>query len=84
MLSYSRAHCSGVKLLYLAPYSPDFNPIETGFSTFKADGRRNGDAFRAALDSNDAVMTISYFNQMLDRVFTKQNIRNWFKKAGYF
>lgn len=27
---------SGARLLYLPPYSPDFNPIEMGFSKFKA------------------------------------------------
>lgn len=75
---------SGVKLIYLPPYSPDFNPIETGFSTFKADGRRNGHEFRAALDDADKVVTISHFNTMLDRVFTCENIRAWFRKAGYF
>jgi len=28
--------CSGVKLMYLLPYSPDFNPIEECFSFMKA------------------------------------------------
>lgn len=75
---------SGVKLLYLPPYSPDFNPIETGFSAFKADGRRYGHAFRAALDHPDPIVTTSYFNLMLQRVFTPANTRAWFKKSGYF
>lgn len=32
---------AGVILLYLSPYSPDFNPIETSFSALKAWMRRN-------------------------------------------
>ena len=36
----------GARLLYLPPYSPDFNPIEMGFSKFKAH-------VRAAPQSND-------------------------------
>ncbi|KZV80580.1 hypothetical protein EXIGLDRAFT_705021 [Exidia glandulosa HHB12029] len=81
-----KAMCAtrGVKLIYLTPYSPDFNPIETGFSTFKAHGRHDGEAFRATLDSEDELDTISYFNRVLDRVFTPDNICGWFRKAGYF
>lgn len=32
---------AGVKLLYLPPYSPDFNPIEEFFAELKAFVRRN-------------------------------------------
>lgn len=31
----------GRRLIYLPPYSPDFNPIEEGFSSMKAWIRRN-------------------------------------------
>ena len=33
--------CSGARLVYLPPYSPDFNPIEEAFSAIKAFLRRN-------------------------------------------
>ena len=33
--------CAGVKLVYLPPYSPDFNPIEEFFAELKAFIRRN-------------------------------------------
>lgn len=36
---------TGVRLLYLPPYSPDFNPIEEAFSKIKAWIRRNNDIF---------------------------------------
>lgn len=32
---------AGVKLIYLLPYSPDFNPIEDLFAEFKAFTKRN-------------------------------------------
>lgn len=32
---------AGIRLEYLPPYSPDFNPIELSFSCFKAWVRRN-------------------------------------------
>ena len=34
---------SGCKVLYLSPYSPDYNPIEITFSTIKIWIRRNRD-----------------------------------------
>jgi hypothetical protein len=33
----------GGKVIYLPPYSPDFNPIETAFSSLKAWFKRNRD-----------------------------------------
>lgn len=35
------AKARGVRLLYLPPYSPDFNPIEKAFGILKAHLRRN-------------------------------------------
>jgi transposase len=40
----------GASVLYLPPYSPDFNPIEPGFATFKADLRRRGPRTQPVLD----------------------------------
>ena len=34
-------HDAGVKLVYLPPYSPDFNPIEEFFAELKAFIKRN-------------------------------------------
>ena len=33
--------CAGARLVYLPPYSPDFNPIEEAFSAMKAWLRQN-------------------------------------------
>jgi len=39
----------GMRLVYLPPYSPDFNPIEEAFSSMKAWIRRNRDHVRAEM-----------------------------------
>jgi transposase len=41
----------GAQVLYLPPYSPDFQPIEPAFAKFKAFLRRAGPRTQAALDT---------------------------------
>lgn len=41
---------AGVKLVYLPPYSSDFNPIEEFFAELKGFIRRNWNYFDEALD----------------------------------
>jgi transposase len=65
---------AGASLLYLPPYSPDFNPIEMAFSKLKAILRkaaaRTVDALWAAIaDALDA--------------FTPSECANYFAAAGY-
>jgi transposase len=65
---------AGARLLYLPPYSPDFNPIELAFAKLKALLRAAAartvpelwDAIGAALDA-----------------FTPAESRNYFAAAGY-
>ncbi len=46
---------AGARLLFLPPYSPDFNPIEMAFSKLKAGLRKAAEAHaRRALDHNRA------------------------------
>lgn len=64
----------GAKLLFLPPYSPDFNPIEMAFSKVKAllkkvGARKLEDLWNALADAIDALKP--------------QDIRNYFKAAGY-
>lgn len=64
----------GAQILYLPPYSPDLNPIEPGFSKFKA-------ALRKA-----AERTVESLWQTIGRTldcFSPQQCRNFFKQAGY-
>ena len=65
---------AGAHLLYLPPYSPDFNPIEMAFSKLKALLRKA--ATRTVDDLWDA------FAQAID-TFTPQECQNFFAAAGY-
>jgi transposase len=69
-----------MRLEYLPPYSPDFNPIEEGFSAFKAWLRRNRYwAEQAFRDGNPYTIIWAGIYQSM----TCENIRGWFKHAGY-
>jgi len=64
----------GAKVLYLPPYSPDFNPIEMVFSKMKtlvrkAKVRKMDDLWRK-------------LGELCD-VFSPQECQNYFKHAGY-
>jgi transposase len=65
---------AGAKLLYLPPYSPDFNPIEMAFAKLKALLR--GAAARTIPDLWDAL------KNALD-AFTPNECRNYFAAAEY-
>jgi transposase len=64
----------GVRLLYLPPYSPDFNPIESGWALQKQYVRRHGPRGSQALKR--VARRARY------RV-TKRHCRRWFEHAGY-
>jgi len=64
----------GAKLLYLPPYSPDFNPIEMAFSKLKAILRK------AAARSIDELWQV--IAEALDK-FSVHDCRNYFAAAGY-
>lgn len=64
----------GARLLYLPPYSPDFNPIEQAFAKFKAELRT-----AAARTIPDLWGEIG---KALDR-FTPAQCRNYLAAAGY-
>lgn len=65
---------AGANLLYLPPYSPDFNPIELAFSKLKAILRK-----AAARTIHELWETIA---QSLDG-FSPTECRNYFAAAGY-
>ena len=65
---------AGAKLLYLPPYSPDFNPIEMAFAKLKALLRAA--AARTIPDLWDAL------KNALD-AFTPNECQNYFAAAGY-
>lgn len=65
---------AGARLLYLPPYSPDFNPIENAFSKLKALLRAKAERTIEALW--DALAAV------LDQ-FSPAECANYFKAAGY-
>ena len=64
----------GARLVYLPPYSPDFNPIEQFFAKLKALLRK------AAERSVDALW--DRIGQLLD-AFSPEESRNYLRHAGY-
>jgi transposase len=65
---------AGANLLYLPPYSPDFNPIEMAFSKFKA------------LLKKAAARTIDDLWKLIGSLigkFTSKECKNYFNAAGY-
>jgi len=65
---------AGASLLFLPPYSPDFNPIENAFSKLKAHLRKAAE--RTVDDLWNAI------GATID-LFTPAECRNYFKAAGY-
>jgi len=65
---------AGCRLVFLPPYSPDFNPIEQAWSKLKTLLRGAAARTREALDA-----ALKLF---LDRV-TAADARGWFAHAGY-
>jgi transposase len=64
----------GCKLLYLTPYSPDFNPIEEAFAKLKTLLRKAGARTREAL--------IEAIGRALEAV-TAKDTRGFFEHRGY-
>lgn len=65
---------AGARLLFLPPYSPDFNPIEMAFSKLKALLRK------AAARTIDDLWSIV---ASCLAAFTAEECRNYFEAAGY-
>jgi transposase len=69
-----RIEAAGASLLYLPPYSPDFNPIENAFAKLKALLRK------AAERTVDGLWTA--IGRIVD-LFIPDEFRNYFAAAGY-
>ena len=65
---------AGARLLYLPPYSPDFNPIENAFAKLKALLRKAAERTIKGL--------WRLIGKMID-TFTPQECANYFTAAGY-
>ena len=65
---------AGAQLLYLPPYSPDFNPIENAFAKLKALLRKAAEPTVGGLWDT--------LGHLID-LFTPQECANYFAAAGY-
>lgn len=67
----------GCRIVFLPPYSPDYNPIETAFSTIKNWIRRNREFINAAPDPFYALMVAC-------AQITTEMAAGFFRGSGYF
>ena len=65
---------AGARLLFLAPYSPDFNPIEKAFARFKAMLRKAGERSVPGL--------WNLIGKLVD-LFLPRECANYFTSCGY-
>jgi transposase len=65
----------GGVLLYLPPYSPDYNPIEQSFSSLKAWLRRN------YIHDIDKDTPLTFLHQACDSI-TAQKAQGWYRASG--
>lgn len=70
-----------MRLEYLAPYSPDFNPIEEAFSSIKAWIRRHRNDVRAAADEGNETLFYVLGEALMS--VTAGKARGWFHHSGY-
>ena len=70
----ARVEARGARLLYLPPYSPDFNPIELAFSKLKTWLRTAQARTRDALEA--VIQTATEW-------VTEADAKNWFDHCGY-
>lgn len=73
----------GIELVFLPPYSPDFNPIELAFSSIKAWIRKNGDYIRYSLESRDPQDGARAFAQAVFECVTPEKAKAWYRHCGY-
>mmetsp|Transcript_12721 Transcript_12721/g.16429 ORF Transcript_12721/g.16429 Transcript_12721/m.16429 type:complete len:115 (+) Transcript_12721:467-811(+) len=76
---YDMVHSVGAELLFLAPYSPIDNPIETGFNVVKSCWKRHQDHLNTLNDVEKALrwcLTECYTDPAASAVLS-------FQKCGY-
>ncbi|MGB6427875.1 MAG: transposase, partial [Methyloceanibacter sp.] len=71
---HAAIEAAGARLLYLPPYSPDFNPIENAFAKLKALLRKAGER------SVEGLWRL--IGKLID-AFSPQECANYFAAAGY-
>ncbi|KAJ3845771.1 hypothetical protein EV368DRAFT_4989, partial [Lentinula lateritia] len=70
-------------LEYLPPYSPDYDPIEEGFSGMKAWIRRNREYVHGELTGAPTANPYSMIWLAVYESMTPKSISGWYDHAGY-
>jgi hypothetical protein len=70
-------------LIYLPPYSPDYNPIEEGFSAMKAWIRRHRDFANEMLGRQGTADPIDMLWTAVHEAMTLTSISGWFRDCGH-
>jgi hypothetical protein len=73
----------GRHLRYLPAYSPDFNPIEEGFSGLKAWIRGNRDYVLAELMGDPTCDPYAMLWEGIFKAMTPDKIIGWYRDCGY-
>ncbi len=75
---------SGMCVVYLPPYSPDYNPIETAFGCAKGWIRRNNARVREAMEADNPEEGITMLCLAMSEACTAEKAVGWFRNCGYF
>ena len=72
-----------MRVMFLPPYSPDYNPIELAFSSIKAYARRHGELSRQDIDQNedDNYVYLHLYNAAFS--ITSDHASGYFHHCGY-
>lgn len=73
---------SGMRYIFIHPYSPDYNPIELAFSAIKSRIRRDGELMRMTRDGADNEENTAKFYQHVFAT-TEEDAKGWFHHCGY-
>jgi len=73
----------GRRLIYLSPYSLQFNPCEEGFSCLKYWIRRNRDEVLGEMADREDYNPIDILWNAVYDTMTPENIEGWFHNSGY-
>jgi hypothetical protein len=68
----------GMRVMFLPPYSPDYNPIEEPFSCYEAWIRRQGDVVRDYPSSPKAILLHRLYESV-----SVEDIEGFYKRCGY-
>lgn len=73
---------SGMRIEFLPPYSPDYNPIELAFSAIKAHIRRNGNLAR---EEWDRITDTDVHVRLIDAAYsvTAEDAQAFYQHCGY-